>query len=60
MVVVQKEKGETTDKLLRRFSRITRDEDIAFYAGLKKEHMKKKEIKEAKKRLKAQKRKRAY
>lgn len=60
MVVVNKQKGETADKLVKRFSRISKDEDIVFYASLKREMKSKKEIKEAKKRLKIQKRKAGY
>ncbi|MFS8159248.1 MAG: hypothetical protein ACMG6E_03375 [Candidatus Roizmanbacteria bacterium] len=59
MVVVQKKNGETTEKLMKRFSRLTKDEDIVFYAGLKKEHKNHRELKEAKKRMKIQKRKNA-
>lgn len=60
MVVVQKSKGETTEKLIKRFTKMSKDEDIAFYAGLKREFKNKRLLKEAKKRMKIQKKKNSW
>ncbi len=56
MVVVQKKKGESTDRLLRRFTRLTKEENIAFDVSKKMFFKKPSEMKKEKKRDKAKRR----
>lgn len=52
MVVVSKKKGESTDKMLRRFTRLTKDENIAFDVSKKMFYKKPSELKKEKRREK--------
>lgn len=53
MVVVTKKKGETTDKLFKRFTRTVREENIAFDVSKKLFHKNPREMKKEKARDKA-------
>ena len=53
MVVVIKKKGETTDKLLKRFTKTVREENIAFDVSKNLFHKNDKEMKKDKMRDKA-------
>jgi len=53
MVVVIKKKGETTDKLLKRFTKTVREENIAFDVNKNMFHKSPRELKKDKAREKA-------
>lgn len=53
MVVVVKKKGETVDKLFKRFSKLVRDENISFEASKKNFFKTKKELRKEKLKDKA-------
>lgn len=53
MVVLTKKKGESTDKLFRRFTKITKEENIIFDVNKKIFFKNKKELKKEKAREKA-------
>lgn len=56
MVFVEKKKGESTDRLLRRFTKLTKDENIAFDVSKNMFFKKPAELKKEKKRDKAKRR----
>jgi len=56
MVVVVKKKGESTDRLFKRFTKAFRDENITFDVNKKKYFKTKKEIKKDKQKDKAKRR----
>lgn len=60
MVVVIKKKGETTDKLLKRFTKTVREENIAFDVNKNMFHKSDKELKKDKMREKAKMKKQGY